>query len=105
MRGRDGRPQRDPGGFQQSIGVLARAGPGRHGLEDPDQVADAHAFGEQRLEAALHLPEAERCRGELVDDDRMAGFGHVDQRLDVLPAQELVGMAAHDLGQVGGDHR
>ena len=60
---------------------------------------------EQRLQHALDLAEREHVRHDLLDDGGVGLLELVEQLLDVLAGEQLGGVRADRLGQVGDDHR
>ena len=75
------------------------------GLDDRQKVADADVLAQQVLQHLLHLPERQLLRHQLLDDLRMALGERLEQPLHLLASEQLVGVAADQLGQVRDHHR
>ena len=81
--------------------------PGMHGqrFQDRFQVADADPFPEQVLEDALQLARSEQPGHDLGGQRRRRGPDAVEQALDLLASQQLVGVIADDLAKMAGHDR
>ena len=87
------------------IDVLGLAGVHGQRLQDRLQVADADPLAEQVLQDALQLAGTEQPGHDLADQGRRRGANPVEQPLDLLAGQELVGVVGDDLAEVAGDDR
>ena len=89
----------------ERVGVL---GPPRvvgERLEDGHQVADRDALAQQVLENLLDAADGQLLRHELLDHLGPRLRHGVEQLLHLLAPEQLVGVPADHLGQVGDHHR
>lgn len=90
-------------GRDAAAAAAARAGL-LHALQDGGQVADGDAFGQQRLQDALHAAHTDRGRHQVGDELLMLPRQLVEQLLRLGIGEQLGHVLAHDLRQVGGEH-
>ena len=74
-------------------------------LDDRAEVADRHALAEQRLQHPLDLAERELVGDDLLDRGGVGLLQPVEQLARLLAGEQLGGVAADRLGQVGDDDR
>ena len=103
--GGDRRAERRTRGLDELLALPGLPGTGGDGLQDADEVADGDALGEQVAQDALHLGEGDAVAADLAGDARADGLDRVDEHLDVLAPEQVAGVPADDLGEVGDDDR
>ena len=105
VRRADRRAQRLTHGLDQQLGIAGQTRTLADDLEDPRQIPDRNLFGEQTHEYLLGLGEAHPRGHQVLDHGAVGRADQVDEGLDILAAQQLGGVLASHLGQMGRDHR
>src|SRR5258706_12864639 len=77
----------------------------RQRFDDGEKIADPDVLSQEVLQDLLHGAEREVLWNQLLDHLRMRLGERVEQALHLLAAEELVGMAADDLREMGDDNR
>ena len=67
-------------------------------FEDRHQVADRDALAQQMLEHLLHFADAQQLGHQLANQGGMLGFDTVEQRLNILAAEDCRRLLADDFG-------
>ena len=104
---RDDRPGRAPpraASTRPSRSLVTRARE-RQRLEDPDQVADRDLSSSSACSTRWISPRLSRAGVSSSTTTGWVRLTDVGEQLDVLAAEQPRGVAADDLGEVGGDHR
>ena len=73
-------------------------------LQNRAQVSDRDGLAQEPAQDLDYLAERQLVRDELLDDLGVVTGQHVEQLLDLAPAQQLMGVGAQKLTQVGAHH-